>query len=500
MTQQLAPQPAPQLSQQQETFLSALAGRGSALLDARAGSGKTFTLTQAAQRVAPGLALAFNKRNAEDLQRKFPEVWHCKTMNGLGHQAWTRFLGSRRPNLQTRKLWELIKLPQFSAIPYKSRFDIVKLTEMCKALGYVPSGVPSPVTSWPVAWDAILDSTFLDDSDGYQEWTEALLRESITSAFQGLIDFSDQVYMSVIWGAPFSRYLTIVVDEAQDLSMLQHQMTLRSVHQDGRALIAGDAFQAIYAWRGAEPTSLYDLQAHFSAEIFPLTLSFRCPKAVVAEAQNWVKDIEAPACAPDGRVIGNFSQPIRELSREEIQAGLTILCRNNAPLVRTLFRLLKQGIVSTILGRDFLAGIKSYIQKHARADIPSTIAALREDTRHAVSLARTNEDETKTERLLDRMEAIVAMAENIGKASMTVPDFLDAIDRLFTDTPAGQRVLLSTIHKAKGMEWPRVAILAPNLFRLKRPQEENLVYVAITRAQNTLTWLAEDARLGDAKS
>lgn len=478
------------LSPQQESFLAGLASGQSALLNARAGSGKTFTLTHAAKRVHPGLALAFNKRNADDLQRKFPEVWHCKTMNALGHAAWSRVVSSRL-NLQTRKLWDLSKDPSLSAIPYKQRFDVIRLVEAAKAIGYFPSsGVPTP--AWQpatVTWEDVLTLAFLDDDPAQREWAEQLLRLSISSAFQGLIDFSDQIYMSICYGAPFTLYHTLVVDEAQDLSVLQHKMTLRSLHPDGRALIAGDAFQAIYAWRGAEVTSLYDLQQHFRATSFPLTVSFRCPQAVIAEAQHWVPDIQAAPDALPGEVHGSMSEPITKLSLSELHAGMTILCRNNAPLIKQFFRLLRRGVPSTILGRDFLAGLTGYIRKHARSDVPSTIAAIKEDTLQSLALARASESEAKVERLLDREASILALAENIKATS--VEAFLAGIDKIFIDTPAGQRVLLSTVHKAKGMEWPRVAILAPRLFKPSKPQESNLIYVAITRAQQSLWWLSD---------
>jgi superfamily I DNA/RNA helicase len=55
-------------------------------------------------------------------------------------------------------------------------------------------------------------------------------------------------------------------------------------------------------------------------------------------------------------------------------------------------------------------------------------------------------------------------------------------------------VILSSIHKAKGLEWPRVYILGrkqlmPSPYARQawaQEQEKNLAYVAITRAQSIL--------------
>ena len=72
-----------------------------------------------------------------------------------------------------------------------------------------------------------------------------------------------------------------------------------------------------------------------------------------------------------------------------------------------------------------------------------------------------------------------------------------AINSLFGDTPAGERpkvVTLSTIHKSKGREWRRVFWWGANAYQPSRyarqawqqGQERNLMYVAATRAQETL--------------
>jgi len=63
----------------------------------------------------------------------------------------------------------------------------------------------------------------------------------------------------------------------------------------------------------------------------------------------------------------------------------------------------------------------------------------------------------------------------------------DNIDRLFKDGDDKNRVILSTTHKAKGLERDRVFMLDGTYRRGKDTREENnLVYVAWTRAKNEL--------------
>jgi len=50
-------------------------------------------------------------------------------------------------------------------------------------------------------------------------------------------------------------------------------------------------------------------------------------------------------------------------------------------------------------------------------------------------------------------------------------------------------VLLSSVHRAKGKEWPRVTVLYPEMMPMPQgdPEEERAVqFVAVTRAQDTL--------------
>lgn len=71
------------------------------------------------------------------------------------------------------------------------------------------------------------------------------------------------------------------------------------------------------------------------------------------------------------------------------------------------------------------------------------------------------------------------------------------INRIFSDEKIENAVVLSTAHKAKGLEANRVMILLPNKLPLKFPhqlewqekQEYNLKYVAITRARKELIFV-----------
>ena len=97
----------------------------------------------------------------------------------------------------------------------------------------------------------------------------------------------------------------------------------------------------------------------------------------------------------------------------------------------------------------------------------------------------------KAELIADKAECIRFLGESI--TSGRTRDLVAEIDLLFSST---QGVTLATVHKAKGMESRRVFILDQHLMPsryAKTPealqQEHNLIYVAITRAKHTLTYI-----------
>ena len=94
----------------------------------------------------------------------------------------------------------------------------------------------------------------------------------------------------------------------------------------------------------------------------------------------------------------------------------------------------------------------------------------------------------------------ILISAEIGEEGFhTVHSLKQRIKTLFSEKVGDAPVLLSTIHKAKGLEWPNVVILEAGLMPSKYAktpaeiqQENNLHYVAITRAQKQLIYLESD--------
>jgi hypothetical protein len=109
-----------------------------------------------------------------------------------------------------------------------------------------------PDGTFPSARRLINQSEFaegLEDGEANIELVETVLTDSIRLAYEGQIDFDDQIYMPTLFGGTFPRFPLVMVDEAQDLSPLNHAMLEKLV--TSRLIAVGDPFQSIYGFRGA---------------------------------------------------------------------------------------------------------------------------------------------------------------------------------------------------------------------------------------------------------
>jgi superfamily I DNA/RNA helicase len=173
------------------------------------------------------------------------------------------------------------------------------------------------------------------------------------------------------------------------------------------------------------------------------------------------------------------------------------LCRNTAPLVTLALRLLGAGRGATIAGRDIgknLTRIVKKISGKASMPIDTFISALSD----YIEL-ETQKKPSRTAALRDRQDALLAIstrAFETGGQYATTDNIISIIERLYADKAAGS-VFLSTIHRAKGLEWPDVLFLDAHLIPSKYAQqdwqlqqEHNLRYVGVTRAQENLHFCA----------
>jgi hypothetical protein len=463
----------------------------------------------------PALALAFNKRIATELQTRLPVNFKAQTLNGLGHGAWIKGLDKPTVQLDDRKLGKVISaVAKDWKVPLLTwQWDCIRESvKNAMQAGLSPKNVGQPLIEDTEAnWLSLVDVPSQDDFGFIYDFSWEVLKSSIDLARAGQISFDDQIYCPTILGGVWPRYPVVFIDEAQDLSPLNHRMLQLCSTPDGLIDAVGDSRQAIYLFRGADATSMTNMRTlRPNWNDLSLTLTFRCPKVIVARQQSHAPGYRAAEQNVDGLFHQfEFSKSesdeggwsYHDLSSRAVDIGadsMAILCRNNAPLMSMAFKLIRNGVGCQMLGRDIGRGLIQLTNKLAKEDatpIDRFGIILTDWLAKETAIAIANDKPDRVEKLTDQAECLRVTIE--GSTPTTAGDLRSVLQRVFS-RENGQ-VILSSIHRAKGLEWPLVVHLDPWRIPSKQArmadeagdpaplqQEYNLKYVAETRTKHTL--------------
>lgn len=467
--------------EQQSIIDAAVGTTDSLLISALAGAAKTTTLElicKALPSSLPILSIAFNKRIADEMGKRLPGNVMCATINSVGHRVWSAATG-RRLVVNTKKSYEILKACTDDLKTWSQKNDArdtfaetLAGIRLAKVAGYVPGG------RWPNA-KPIVNGEFFESFDeeptGFQiDLINKALDRSIEQSYQGQIDFDDQIYMPALFGGSFPRFPLVMVDEAQDLSPLNHAILDKLV--TNRIIAVGDPFQSIYAFRGADTASMSRLRSRFGMVDRGLSVSFRCPQEIVKLARARAPHMQWAEWAVEGSV-----KHLEQWGPNDIPDGAAIICRNNAPLFSCAMALIRGGRGVHLVGTDLGPGLVRTLRKLGPEGLTQA------EVFDAI-------DKWETERLKKKKSAAIAdKAECLRVFAGFGQSLRDAItyaEHLFSSK--GPIQLLSG-HKAKGLEWDTVYHLDP--WRIPSPfahtdadldQEANLRYVITTRAKKEL--------------
>jgi superfamily I DNA/RNA helicase len=497
-------------SQQQAAFLDWVAnGSGSCILEAVAGAGKTTTIIEAIERTQGGvLILAYNKKIAEEIKAKLQsrgidwKTAEASTVHAAGLRGYRKAFpsfktdGYKVANIIGRRVAEEYAIDKNAVTTYEI-FDqiIAKLVSLAKqrALGIVGS------IDDRSAWFKIADHFDVVFED---ELAERRLAEIIECAIEilklsngqtDIIDFDDMVYLPVFHKFRFWGYKWIFVDEAQDTNPARRALVRALLAPGGRVVAVGDRHQAIYGFTGADADSLDLIRKDFAACELPLTTTYRCPKAVVSFAQQWVSHIEAHESAPEGIVREITGDQL--LEQNNLTGGTAILCRNTKPLVSLAFYLIRNRVPCRVEGRDIGVSLIKLATKWNRVKtLHGLEQALDKYLDQQTTKLLAKKEELKAQAVEDRVETLRVIIDDCrAQGTDSVDAVVAAIEKLFGDDITNLLVL-STIHKSKGREWETVYWLdragtLPSKYARQQwqiEQENNLCYVAATRAINQL--------------
>ena len=480
-------------------------GKRNVAVSAVAGSGKTTTimlgLASAWEDPTSTLLLAFNKKNADELKKRAPAGLTVSTLNGLGHRGWSR-VSQGRLFLDTKIVGNHVSdIIREQPDPLHQEYlqlnwaHMKNLVAKAKTVGLIPkqfSYAKGLVPDTKENWEMLADKHNIDFNDSiYNVAYQALVR-CVTQGLAGGIDFDDQLYLPVCFQATMQKYSLIVVDEAQDLSEIQHELILRSLAKNGRIVFVGDPRQAIYGFRGAAANSMEILSERLDATWLPLTVSFRCSHAAAALAKKIVPELTAF----EGNKQGKVEYHRMNWKLNELPSHAAILCRNVAPLIKLGMEAIRQGVPAHMVGRDIGAPLLKACKDLSKdTSVTEAIISWRE-----VKVANSRSLEME-EHYYDTAEALLAVTEVFSIQSKN--DLESKLQMLFSRTTGG--LTLSTVHRAKGMEWDVVYILdrhrMPAKYAVKAAyenpeacswmleQEKHLQYIAYTRTKNVLGFI-----------
>lgn len=234
-------------SEQTACINAAVSDTDNLLISALAGAAKTTTLVEIAKAL-PGteiLCLAFNKKIALEMQERLPANCKAMTLNALGHRVWSEATG-RRIKINSGKTYEIMSAvieeqpPTDRSALYESMAELMRLVDFGKACGYIPTG------TYEKGKRLLDDDEFFshieqDLSPLEQDVIRDCTLRSLKLAFEGECDFNDQILMPTIFHGAFPRYPLVLVDEAQDLSALNHAMLRKLARK--RLIAVGDQCQ-----------------------------------------------------------------------------------------------------------------------------------------------------------------------------------------------------------------------------------------------------------------
>lgn len=478
---------------QKELFEAIETQTGHLMVNATAGSGKTFSLLESMKRTkGNSIFVAFNKSIATELAAKVPSHVTSSTLHSFGLKSIIKNNGYTK--VDAKKLSKIMqKVPALSfmtGMTGQEKADIFRKRQMVSDL----------ISIWK---NSLID--FRNDHEvseaanhysvNYDQNILGVARDIMEKsiAIHYFVDFDDMIYMPVANKYKMETFDNVFVDECQDLNRAQIEMILHMVKQpNGRIIAVGDPKQSVYGFRGADVTAMPRIKEVLQAKELPLSVCYRCPTSHIKLAQEIVPHIESAPNAKKGTI--NHITTNQFYSTVDQDLNPLVLCRTNAPLISYALKLIKEGRKAHVRGSDigsYLRGIIIGFNAKSIAELNTKIDEWEQNQLEYLHKRKASESVTET--IYDYADVM----REFSRQSINPYDVVQSIDRLFSDNNEG--TTFSTVHRSKGLEADSVYIIRPELLPLIRKeqqdweleQEYNLKYVALTRSKDKLTFVQD---------
>lgn len=499
--------------------------KGNGIIEAVAGSGKTTTIVKCLDLIpsnSRALFVAFNRSIVAELTKKVKVPADIMTLNALGFRAFRN--NQINTVIETKKLYTLYNEIEYDEMdtsiknlmfyPVKTMVDLARSNGICPkshGIGITPDTKDNwmnIIRTYNVDFDKVLDKLddrgMITDEEGKTEadWEDNLEQHAIELArlllmecieVIDIIDFNDQLYLPVVKNLKLPTYNYVFVDETQDLSPIQFALIRKAIKPNGRIIVVGDTYQCIYGWRGAMQTAMDDIKKEFNCTSLPLSITYRCPLKIVREAQLYVPHIMAASNAKEGEIIH-----LSDFQKADYKSGDLVLCRINASLFKIAFHLVKKRIPVVFLGKDFGAMLIKQVEKltKERTNVPIKVFTILLDSWYMKQIRKAEIRKKDKSSIVDKYDSICEVIESAEPKD--TQELIHNINYIF-NSERSDSVILSSIHRAKGLEADTVYILNNEIsdyFIEKNSetpwivqQERNLRYVAVTRTKRRLIYI-----------
>ncbi|NML23848.1 UvrD-helicase domain-containing protein [Pseudoflavitalea sp. G-6-1-2] len=480
-----------------EEQLAVISSSGNIAINAVAGSGKTTTIIEyAASR--PGkpsiLYLAFNRSVKIEAMRKFEERGlsnvRVETAHSLAfdHIVRRSAYKVRQKEYKTHEIVDMLGLTGQG----EKHNEYVIATHIIRFISYFCNSDKKKVQELNYL-DTVTDETAKTFVKNHYTSIEHGARQMLAKMDKAQIEITHDFYLKKFQlAAPQLPFHYILFDEAQDASAAMLDVILK---QRAIKLIVGDTHQQIYGWRHAvnslEKTGFETLQ---------LSNSFRFPQEIASlatEILEWKNHLQ------DHQSVGITGK------------GSGLKSKLKATIARTNLGLLLNAIEfitnnRKISGIYFEGNFNSYTYADEGASLYDVLNLQNNKPDHIrdklISGMRSMEE---LEEYIEKTEdpQLAMMVEIVKEYGDEIYDLLRKLKQLqLTDEHRDKAdMIFSTVHRAKGMEYDTVhlvndfiseskikrakgeaAFAKQPLDKGKLNEEINLLYVALTRAKNTL--------------
>lgn len=306
-----------------------------------------------------------------------------------------------------------------------------------------------------------------------------------------VIDFIDMIYFPVKFNLNIPLNADVLLlDEAQDFSLLQHKFIGNLLPKVKRFIVVGDENQSIYGFGGADSDSFSKFRNYPNVTELSLDLNYRSKPAIVEEF-NKIYNVGTAYRNDTDAIVDVITDP------REIKEPSLVICRNKAPLVKVFIKLLEFNKKAYISSKDIFNMLKAFLNKYDDTTYLDVVVS--DINSELVNIMRTHPDKLTKKQMIQEY----VLKENLGiiQAINDSNSDINTIRKLFkyidlVNNNKKNAIELSTIHSTKGRECEIVYLLNESLMPVKfaktkeeLKQEQNLRFVARSRAMNEFYYL-----------